>query len=101
MWVASYGVMPHVYIVTSGPGVNGTTARRAVSYSRMGAVVPASPVIARPPQPLTPSGDGAPDPLPLRPAFAFGAGVASAAMSAAPGSPAGSGMPVSFTATRV
>ncbi len=37
-WVASYGVMPHVYMVTSGPGSNGTTAWRAVSYSRMGAV---------------------------------------------------------------
>ena len=30
-WVASYGVMPHVYIVTSGPGSKGTTAWRAVS----------------------------------------------------------------------
>ena len=25
------GVMPHVYIVTTGPGSNGTTAWRAVS----------------------------------------------------------------------
>src|SRR5436309_6319395 len=32
---ASYGVMPHVYIVTIGPGSNGTTSRRAVSYNRM------------------------------------------------------------------
>ena len=27
--------MPHVYIVTIGPGSNGTTACRAVSYRRM------------------------------------------------------------------
>ena len=33
---ASYGVMPHVYMVTTGPGSNGTTSRRAVSYSRIG-----------------------------------------------------------------
>src|SRR6266540_593609 len=33
MWVASYGVMPHVYIVTTGPGANGTTSPRAVSYN--------------------------------------------------------------------
>ena len=25
-WVASYGVMPHVYMVTTSPGSNGTTA---------------------------------------------------------------------------
>ena len=25
-WAASYGVMPHVYIVTTGPGSNGTTS---------------------------------------------------------------------------
>ena len=35
-WVASYGVMPHVYIVTTGPGSNGTTSWRAVSYRRIG-----------------------------------------------------------------
>jgi hypothetical protein len=29
--VASYGVIPHVYISTFGPGVNGTIERRAVS----------------------------------------------------------------------
>src|SRR5436305_13122841 len=28
--------MPHVYIVTVGPGSNGTTASRAVSYKRIG-----------------------------------------------------------------
>src|SRR5436190_21775654 len=28
--------MPHVYIVTVGPGSNGTTSRRAVSYRRTG-----------------------------------------------------------------
>src|SRR5258708_6863308 len=27
--------MPHVYIVTTGPGSKGTTSRRAVSYSRI------------------------------------------------------------------
>ena len=31
MWVASYGVMPQVYMVTVGPGVKGTIDRRAVS----------------------------------------------------------------------
>ena len=35
-WVASYGVMPHVYIVTTGPGSNGTTsAAGAVHHSRI------------------------------------------------------------------
>jgi hypothetical protein len=28
---ASYGVMPHEYIVTTGPGSNATTSWRAVS----------------------------------------------------------------------
>src|SRR5437016_1616883 len=30
-WPPSYGVMPHVYIVTVGPGSNGTTSCRDVS----------------------------------------------------------------------
>src|SRR3954471_23799708 len=34
--VASYGVMPQVYIVTSSPGSNGTISRFAVSYRRIG-----------------------------------------------------------------
>src|SRR5918996_915413 len=36
MWVESYGVMPHVYIVTVGPTSNGTISPRAVSKSRIG-----------------------------------------------------------------
>ena len=35
MWVVSYGVTPQVYIVTTGPGSNATTDRRAVSYRRI------------------------------------------------------------------
>src|ERR1019366_4993158 len=34
-WAESYGVMPQLYIVTTGPGSKATTSRRAVSYSRM------------------------------------------------------------------
>src|SRR5207237_5915359 len=42
-WPPSYGVIPHVYIVTVGPGSNGTTAWRAVSYNRMGIVLDVQP----------------------------------------------------------
>ena len=38
------GVMPQVYIVTIGPGSNGTTARRAVSYSRIGLIDRPAPI---------------------------------------------------------
>ena len=31
MWAESYGVMPHEYMVTTGPGSNATTSPRAVS----------------------------------------------------------------------
>src|SRR4028118_297770 len=34
MWVESYGVMPHVYMVTTGPGSKATTSPRAVSCRR-------------------------------------------------------------------
>src|SRR5687768_3463320 len=37
--VASYGVIPHVYISTRSPGSNGTMARRDVSYRRRLATV--------------------------------------------------------------
>ena len=33
--VASYGVMPHVYMRTVSPGSKGTTCPLAVSYSRI------------------------------------------------------------------
>src|SRR5688572_21530620 len=35
MWAESYGVMPHVYILTMGPGSNGTMSWRAVSKSQI------------------------------------------------------------------
>src|SRR5690606_8457672 len=42
-WVASYGVMPHTYILAPpGPGRVGATRCRAVSYSAGGATVPGS-----------------------------------------------------------
>src|SRR5215472_15741170 len=35
MWAASYGVMPHEYMVTTGPGSKSTTACRGVSWRRI------------------------------------------------------------------
>jgi hypothetical protein len=35
MCAESYGVIPHVYMVTSGPGSNATTSPRAVSKRRI------------------------------------------------------------------
>src|SRR6187431_2110546 len=37
--VASYGVIPHVYISTCSLGSNGTIARSAVSYSCIAALI--------------------------------------------------------------
>src|SRR4051794_36267539 len=51
-WVESYGVMPHTYIFTVGPGSNGTTLRAAVSNSFMRA----PPSRSVPLQPQEPEG---------------------------------------------